>query len=111
MPSIKEFVKRVCKKKIKNICCNSAMVRQRKHSLLHYLRYQQYRIESRKDNNSKHKDWANESIISCNESDTKEFTCHERNYYPYRIDRQLFVPMSSSRSSVDTNYLMEQYLK
>lgn len=99
----------MCKQKIKNICCNSAIAHQRKHSLLHWLRYSPFRKETR-ENMCNDIDLDNESVVSCNESETKEFSCHEKNYYPYRIEQHAVVPISS-RSSVDTNYLIVKYLK
>lgn len=46
MPSVKEFVRKVCKKKIKNICCLTPLVEQYKRNLLAYLRYRPYRHHS-----------------------------------------------------------------
>lgn len=91
MPSMKEFVRKVCKRQIKNIAaCDSDNVKRYKITLLNWLRHRNYKCNS----NDIH-------------GDIKPFTNRKFDEFPYRIDRHYKIPQipASSSSSASSSSL------
>lgn len=88
---MKEFVRNVCKRQIKNISCDTENVKHRKISLLNWLRYRNYRFTRVRKNVKQKNVWVNRKFDD----------------FPYRIDRHYKIPKipaSSSSSSVSMNF-------
>ena len=88
MPSVKEFVRKVCKKKIKYIYCQSIELQDQKAKLLAWLRHRNYRHDD---------DYVCKGDV--------RFSCNAN--FPYRLDcpppplqkNQQLTPSSSDYSS------------
>lgn len=94
MPSVKSFVRKVCKQKIKSICCNSSEVCYYKQKLLDWLRFKNYRhvvkdkeIKLDRDNNYLEKEPESQKVDS----------------FPYRIHKRLqFIDRSDETDESDS---------
>lgn len=104
MPSIMNFVRRVCKKKIKTICCDDIeTLHMYKQKILTKLRHNCFRHDPVANLKTK------PTSVVCSPS---EITVPQiqRKPFTYRTDVRIPTPISC-RSSIDTNLLIEESRK